>query len=243
LEEVKGRNLDDGMIHPPGKIEEGKRLTKKSLEGHFYFETIRKKKDGTLFPVAISGSRVIIDGQLKGLIGIFQDITERKKMEEELKKLAHYDVLTGCCSRGYGLALLEQQIRIANRKKNPVLLLYLDVDDFKHINDTFGHQEGDKVLKEAARFFKSTLREVDNICRIGGDEFLLILPDSSLDDVPLIKKRMNRALAKLNQKLDKSYKVSFTLGFSCYDSDNPCTIDELIQTADQMMYKEKKSIN
>jgi PAS domain S-box-containing protein len=81
LEEVKGRNLDDGMIHPPDKIEEGKRLTKKSLERHFYFETIRKKKDGTLFPVAISGSRVIIDGQLKGLIGVFQDITERKDME------------------------------------------------------------------------------------------------------------------------------------------------------------------
>jgi len=240
LKEVRGRNLDDGMIHPQDKIEEGKRLTKKSLEGHFYFETIRKKKDGTLFPVAISGSQVIIDGQLKGLIGIFQDITERKKMEEELKKLAHYDILTGCCSRGHGLALLEQQIRIANRKKNPVLLLYLDVDDLKYINDTFSHQEGDKALREAVKLFKSTLREVDTICRIGGDEFLLIFPESSLNDAPLIRERLNKNLEKLNQKLNRPYKIDFSIGLSCYNPAHPLSIDELIRIADENMYEKKK---
>ncbi len=240
LEEIKGRNLDNGMIHPPDKIEEGKLLTKKSLEGYFYFETIRKKKDGTLFPVGISGSQVIIDGQLKGLIGIFQDITERKKMEEELKKLAHFDVLTGCCGRRYGLNLLEQQIKTAKRKKTPVLLLYLDVDDFKHINDTFGHQEGDKVLKEAVKLFKSTLREVDSICRIGGDEFLLIFPESFPNDVPLIRKRLSKNLEKLNQKLAKSYKIDFSIGLSYYDPANPLSIEELIKIADENMYKEKK---
>jgi len=188
------------MIHPPDKIEEGKNLDKTALsKGYFNYETIRKKKDGTLLPVAISGSNIVIDGQLKGIIGIYVDITERKKLEEKLKKLVHYNILTGCCSRGYGLAILEQQIRIANRKKNSILLLYLDVDKLKEINDIFGHQEGDKVLKEAAKFFKSTLREVDTICRIGGDEFLLIFPDSSLDDASLIKERLSKNLEKLNQ--------------------------------------------
>jgi diguanylate cyclase (GGDEF)-like protein/PAS domain S-box-containing protein len=74
------------MIHPPDKIEEGKRLTKRSLEGYFNYETIRKKKDGTLFPVSLSGSSVIIDGQLKGIIALYQDITERQKMLETIKK-------------------------------------------------------------------------------------------------------------------------------------------------------------
>ncbi|MEA3454245.1 MAG: PAS domain S-box protein [Candidatus Caldatribacteriota bacterium] len=242
LEEIKGKNINEGMIHPPGKIEEGKNLDKTALlEGYFNFESIRKKKDGTLFPVSISGSNIIIDGQLKGIIGTYFDITERKKMEQKLERLAHYDVLTDSYSRGYGLNLLEQQIKIAKRKKAPILLLYLDVDDFKYINDAFGHQEGDKVLKEAVKLFKSTLREVDSICRIGGDEFLIIFPDSSSKDVPLIKKRINKNLKKSNQKLAKPYKIDFSIGISCYDPSNPLSIDELIKIADEDMYGKKKN--
>jgi len=242
LEEVKGRNINEGFIHPPGNIEEGEKLDEIVLsEGYFNYESIRKKKDGTLFPVSISGSNIVIDGKVKGLIGTYIDISERKKMEQELQRLAYYDILTNCCSRGYGLALLEQQIKTAKRKKTPILLLYLDVDDFKYINDTFGHQEGDKVLKEAVKLFKSTLREVDIICRLGGDEFLLIFPESSLNDVPLIRERLNKNLKKLNQKLAKSYKIDFSIGLSYYNPSNPLSIDELIRIADKNMYKDKKS--
>jgi len=240
LEEVKGRNIDDGIIHPPDKMEEAKELTDKSLKGNFYCETIRKKKDGICFPVSISGSNIVIDGQVKGIIGTYIDITERKKMEEKLKKLAHYDTLTGCCNRGHGLSLLGQQIKTANRKKNPILLLYLDVDDFKHINDAFGHQEGDVILKEIAQLFKSTLRDIDIICRIGGDELLLIFPESSLNDAPLIRERLNKNLEKLNKKLNRPYKIGFSIGLSHYNPSNPLSIEELIKIADDNMYKEKK---
>jgi diguanylate cyclase (GGDEF)-like protein len=95
------------------------------------------------------------------------------------------------------------------------------MDDFKNVNDKFGHEEGDQVLKKIAILFKSTLREVDIIIRIGGDEFLLILPDSSLEDVPLIKKRMNEALTKLNYSLKKPYKIELSIGISSYDPNNP----------------------
>ena len=137
---------------------------------------------------------------------------------------------------------MEQQIKIANRKKNPVLLLYLDVDDLKYINDTFSHQEGDKVLREAVKLFKSTLREVDTICRIGGDEFLLIFPESSLNDAPLIRERLNTNLEKLNQKLAKPYKIDFSIGLSHYNPSDPLSIEELIKIADDNMYIEKKKI-
>ena len=241
LEEIKGRNLNDGMIHPPNKIEEGKNLDKIAFsKGYFNYETIRKKKDGTLFPVSISGSDIIIDGQLKGGIGSYIDITERKKLEEKLQKLARFDVLTCSYRRGYGLNLLEQQIKTANRNKTFVTLFYLDIDRFKYINDTFGHNEGDKVLKEAAKLFKFTLREVDIICRIGGDEFLLILPDTSPEKAPQIRERIDKNLEKLNRSLNKPYKISFSIGLSCYNPSNPLSIDELIRIADENMYKEKK---
>ena len=225
LEEIKGRNIYDGMIHPLNKIEEGKDLVKMAFtKGYLNYETIRKKKDGTLFPVSISGSNILIDGELKGTLGTYMDITERKKIEGELEKLAHYDTLTGCCNRGYGMGLLEQQIKLAHRKKYPLLLAYIDIDKFKYINDTFGHKEGDIILKEVVKFFKSILRDIDIIYRLGGDEFLLIFPDSSLDDAPLIRERLSKNLEKLNQKLAKPYKIDFSIGLSCYNSPNPLSI-------------------
>jgi len=178
-------------------------------------------------------------GKIIGTIGITRDITQRKKMEEDLQKLAHFDNLTGSCNRGYGIALLDQQLKLAHRKKQKISLAYFDIDGFKDINDTFGHEEGDRVLKEVAKLFKSTLRKVDIICRIGGDEFLLIFPDSSLNDVPLIIERLNKNLEKLNQTLNKPYKIGFSIGISYYDPDHPQSIDELISIADENMYKEK----
>jgi diguanylate cyclase (GGDEF)-like protein/PAS domain S-box-containing protein len=241
LEEIKGKNINEGFIHPPDKIKEGKYLNKiASSKGYFHYETIRKKKDGTLFPVSISGSSIKIDGQIKGLTAAYIDITERKKLEKKLEKLAHFDVLTGCYARGYGLSLFERQIKFAQRHKTSILLLYVDLDGLKYINDTFGHKEGDKVLKEAAKFFKSTLREVDIIYRMGGDEFLLIFPDSSLNDVPLIKERITNKLKELNKNLNNPYKISFSIGLSCYNPSNPLSIEELIKIADEKMYEEKK---
>ena len=241
LEEIKGKNINEGFIYPPDKIKEGKNLDKiASSKGYFHYETIRKRKDGTLFPVSISGSNIKIDGQIKGLTATYIDITERKRLEKKLEKLAHFDVLTGCYARGYGLSLFERQMKSAQRHKTSILLLYIDLDRLKDINDTFGHKEGDKVLKEAAKFFKSTLREVDIICRMGGDEFLLIFPDSSLNDVPLIKERITNKLKELNENLNKPYKISFSIGLSCYNPSNPLSIEELIKIADEKMYEEKK---
>jgi len=407
LEEIRGRNIDEGMIYPPDKIEEGKKLTKKALALKPFtdYETIRKKKDGTLIPVVISASSVIIDDQPKGTIGLYKDITERKQneklnsvlyniskaanshislnqlyplihkelgtiidttnfyislldekedkiyfpyhqdekddnfhiekfsttntlttyviktgkpllnnnnqymemiaqgvltpmgtttpksiwlgvplkiedeiigamvvqsytnpnlysekdiklmefvseqiataiqrkqMEEEMKKLAHFDSLTGACNRGYSLELLTQQLKLARRKKQKILLAYTDIDGFKNINDTFGHGEGDQVLKEVVKLLKSTLREIDVVCRMGGDEFLLIFPDSSLKDLYIIRERISKSLTQLNHTLKKSYKINLSVGVSEYDPDNPQSMDELIRIADNRMYEEKK---
>jgi len=241
LTEIKGRNIDDGMIHPLNKTEEGKRLSINGVKGYLNYETIRKKKDGSLFPVSISATPLVIDGKTEGMIGIYIDITERKQLEEKLEKLSRIDSLTGCYNRGYGLELLDRQMKLSHRSKSPLLLAFLDIDGFKTINDTFGHDEGDKVLKEVANLFKSTLREVDIICRMGGDEFLLIFPDSSLKDASQIKERLNKNLVESNQTLKKPYQIDLSVGLSEYDPDHPLTMDELIRIADQKMYEEKNN--
>jgi diguanylate cyclase (GGDEF)-like protein len=132
-------------------------------------------------------------------------------------------------------------MKLSHRSKSPLLLAFLDIDKFKSINDIFGHDEGDKVLKEVAELFKSTLWEVDIICRIGGDEFLLIFPDNFLKDASLIRERLNKNLTKLNHSLNKPYKIELSIGLSEYNPDNPQPMDELIRIADKNMYEDKKN--
>ena len=241
LKEIKGKNVNCGIIHPLEKTVEGEKLDKKAISrGYVRFETVRKKKDGTIFPVSISGSQVVINGKSIGIIGTFIDITERKKMEEQLRKMARIDSLTGCYNRRYGLELLDRQLKLSQRLQSPILLAFLDIDLFKYINDTFGHKEGDKVLVEVADLFHSTLREIDIICRMGGDEFLLIFPDSSLKDVPLIRDRLNEKLSPLNTRREKDYQIHLSIGFSEYLPEKPKSMDELIAIADQRMYEEKR---
>jgi len=206
------------------------------------YELNFKAKTGDNIPVIFSSSTIAdkARGGMVGIVCIIKDITERKQLEEKLEKIARIDSLTGCYNRRYGLELLDRQIKLSHRSKSPLLLAFLDVDRIKSINDTFGHGEGDQVLKEAVNLFKSTLREVDIICRMGGDEFLLIFPDNSLKDASQIKERLNKNLIELNQTLKKSYKIEFSIGLSEYDPDKPLSMDELIRIADQKMYEEKR---
>ena len=194
------------------------------------------------FPVSLSLSSTKLKGQWHA-VGIIRDISPQKQAEEKLKKIARIDSLTGCYNRGYGLELLDRQMKLSHRSESPLLLAFLDIDRFKFINDTFGHGEGDQVLKETVNLFKSTLREIDIICRMGGDEFLLIFPDNSLKDAIQIKKRLENNLIELNQTVKKPYQIELSMGLSEYDPEKPLSMDELIHIADQKMYEEKERKN
>lgn len=236
--EVLGQSVIKFWLKP----EDVKKITKKLFDkGTSIGELVGRRKDGSIFNVQLLAS-IVTDksGKPINMMASFIDITERKKAEKQLKELARIDSLTGCYSRGYGLELLDRQIKLSHRSKSPLLLAFLDIDGFKTINDNFGHNEGDKVLKESVELFKSALREVDIICRMGGDEFLLIFPDSSLKEVSLIRERLQKKLSQLNKKIKKDYQIKFSMGFSEYLPDKPETLDELIAIADPRMYEEKK---
>ena len=234
----------EDMLHPEDK-ENVLRKIQECVEGKTENHRVEfriKTKSGKWKWILGRGNVVSRDSNGKALrfLGTHVEITLRKEMEEKLEKLARIDPLTSCYNRRYSLELLDRQIKLSQRSKSPLLLAFLDIDGFKLINDNFGHDEGDKVLIESVGLFKSTLREIDIICRMGGDEFLLIFPDSSSKDASLIRERLNKNLTKLNQILKKPYKIALSIGLSSYDPDNPQSMDELIRIADKKMYEEKK---
>ena len=233
------------FLHPEDK-ESVLQKIQECIEGKtkdYSIEFRIKTKSGKWKWILGRGNVVSHDSTGKALrfLGTHVDISQQKEAEEKLEKLARTDSLTGCNNRRYGLEMLDRQIKLSHRSKSPLLLAFLDIDGFKAINDTFGHEEGDKVLKEVVKLLKSTLREIDVVCRMGGDEFLLIFPDSSLQDASLIKERFDKNLVQLNQTLKKPYKIALSIGLSEYNPDNPLPMDELIRIADQKMYEEKKN--
>lgn len=177
----------------------------------------------------------------EGLGLIITDITERKQAEMKLRMLATTDTLTEVLNRGFGLLLFGKQLQLAKRNKSKLSICYIDVDGLKEVNDTYGHQEGDEVLKLVGGFLKEATREIDIVCRLGGDEFLLVLPQCSIDQTLTAWGRIAQKKADFNTKGIKPYKINLSRGFAEYDPDNEKTVDQLIATADQEMYKHKHS--
>jgi len=175
----------------------------------------------------------------EGLGLIITDITERKQAEMKLRMLATTDTLTEVLNRGFGLLLFGKQLQLAKRNKSKLSICYIDVDGLKEVNDTYGHQEGDEVLKLVGGFLKEAMREVDIVCRLGGDEFLLVLPQCSIDQTLTAWGRIAQKKADFNTKGIKPYKINLSRGFAEYDPDHEKTVDQLIATADQEMYKHK----
>ncbi len=399
LKEIKGRNIDDGMIHHSDKTKEGKRLTVNGLKGYLNYETIRKKRDGTLFPVSISATSLVIDGQAKGEIGIYIDITERKQnetiqkvlyniskaanspislgqlypiihqelgniidttnfyialvdenkdelyfpyyidekdgkmpfvkysitntlttyvirtgksllnnneqykeminqgiltpmgsttdesvwlgiplkiedkimgamvvqsyinpnlyskddikilefvssqvataierksSEEKIKYLSFHDALTGLYNRAY----FEEELERYNFPRYyPLSVVMLDVNGLKVINDTFGHQEGDKLLQHLSQTLTSVSRQGDILARIGGDEFTILLPSATSEQAHNFCERIKKACQQ--DKIEPIYlRPNISLGHATQKGEYK-EINSLLKAADRNMYQDK----
>ena len=187
----------------------------------------------TLSPVIESG------GEITAVTVVSKKITELKKMEEELRTLTLTDSLTGLYNRRGFLTFAEQHLKVANRTKSKIYMLYADLDNLKRINDTLGHQEGDEALKETARLLEETFRESDIISRIGGDEFVVMPIKDAEENVAPITERLKNNLGRYNAAKDRSYILSISVGVTFYDPYNPITVEELLSQCDKLMYREK----
>jgi diguanylate cyclase (GGDEF)-like protein/PAS domain S-box-containing protein len=200
----------------------------------------RSHRDGRYFLRTLSPI-IETDGKIAAVSVISKDISELKMNEEKLLNLSNTDELTGLFNRRGFFALAGQQLKISHRLKKGMSLLSADLDDLKKINDTFGHQEGDRALIETAAILRECFRDVDIIARIGGDEFVVLLIEPSHDKLGVYTARLQRKIELHNLRYERSYTLSISVGIARLEPGSQCSIDDLIAKADGLMYEQKRN--
>ncbi|TES93874.1 MAG: PAS domain S-box protein, partial [Candidatus Cloacimonadota bacterium] len=240
-EELVGKHIKELVAPESWKlVDKQVKLRQSGEKESVQYEFKGIKKNRIIFTLETLGSRIIYEGK-PAIQGSMINITERKRAEEELKVFATTDVLTGVLNRGYALLLFGKQLQLSKRNNSRLSICYVDVDGLKDINDTYGHQEGDVALKLISRFLKETLREVDIVCRLGGDEFLLIFPQCPIGRAIAVWERIAQKVDSFNFRKMKPYHISLSKGFAEYNPPDAKSVDQLIALADQEMYKDKQS--
>jgi diguanylate cyclase (GGDEF)-like protein/PAS domain S-box-containing protein len=194
--------------------------------------------DGIL--IDISAEKRTEDKLKKALRQLSQSNKERKKMIAALESLTLEDHLTGLYNRRGFTTIAKEYLQLANRKKTEMYLLYIDLDDLKKINDTYGHNKGDFVLVALAEILQKTFRESDIKARIGGDEFAVFPIDTHKKGVHSALARLEKSIDDYNAATEHQPLLSVSTGISCYNPAKPCSVNELLIKADSLMYEEKR---
>jgi diguanylate cyclase (GGDEF)-like protein len=168
-------------------------------------------------------------------------IASRIKLQRKIDMYS-LDDLTGVLNRGAGIRFLEEQLRASKRKKQPITICYMDIDNLKDVNDRFGHREGDRLIVAIVDVIKRNIRETDQIMRIGGDEFVIIFPDCTTDKSKQIMKRIREKIKEVEFTANgEKFEASFCYGFAEYSKGSHVnTVESLLDMADQQMYKYKR---
>lgn len=199
-------------------------------------EPIVKLYNTHLFQVYVStiqdGSGAVI-----GTAALLRDVTEEKRLEEELRRLSTTDALTGLYNRRHMEYVLTTEHSRSGRTKAPFAVLMFDIDHFKKFNDTYGHEQGDRVLQAVARAFRDSLRKYDTACRYGGEEFIGILPQTTLDGGVSVAERLRSEVERL---VVDGLKVTISIGVAAYPETGIEAVDQLIHEADKALYRAKE---
>jgi diguanylate cyclase (GGDEF)-like protein/PAS domain S-box-containing protein len=205
------------------------------------FEAIRR--DGTLFPMSLSISKISSAGRHLG-IGILRDITERRLKEDEISRLAFYDPLTELPNRRLLMDRLKQAAATSARKGSHAAVMFLDLDHFKQLNDTLGHDMGDLLLQEVARRMKTCVRQVDSVARLGGDEFVVLMeamsgdPEEAAMQAEAVALKVLTALGQPYALGEHSHTSTPSIGIVVFMA-HEHSVDDLLKKADVAMYQAK----
>ncbi len=208
--------------------------------GSWFGEVWNRRKDGTVYAEALSIARVnAADGRVQHYISIIRDITERKRVEEQIQRLAHHDSLTGLPNRALLADRARQALSLARRGASPLTLMFLDLDRFKEINDSLGHRVGDLLLIEVARRLLSAVREQDTVSRQGGDEFVLALPGTDADGAAHVAEKARDLIAEPMTIEGHVIRVTTSIGIAVFPNDAD-EFETLSRAADVAMYRAKR---
>ncbi|PCJ30974.1 MAG: hypothetical protein COA90_07615 [Gammaproteobacteria bacterium] len=209
-------------------------------------EIWNRHKKGDIFPTRQTISAIKnAQGEIINYVSVFSDITEKKDNEDRIKNLAFYDPLTSLPNRRLLMDRLEQEISRASRNEQKGTLIFLDLDDFKKVNDSLGHEFGDELLKQIGQRLQEHTHETHTVSRIGGDEFVILIPSATLNESSLIETSTLLAenlIAAFQQPFTlKTYKhyISTSMGITTFPNEGD-TASELLRQADTAMYKAKR---
>lgn len=210
-----------------------------SREESWKGEFINRKKDGTEYiEMALISPVRQADGSVSNYIAIKDDITDKKKSEERIQKLAHFDPLTDLPNRVFLNDRVEHSLSFVQRSHLPMAVMFLDLDHFKNINDTLGHSVGDEVLVYAAHQFKSVIRDEDTVARLGGDEFVFIFPGISANSAAQVAQKLLLAVSQIYQVGKQELVITASIGIAMYPDDG-ADFETLSRKADTAMYRAK----
>ena len=204
-----------------------------------HFETVHQRKDGSCYPVEVLLQYSPAEDP-PVYVAMILDITEKKKTDDTLNYLAYYDSLTGLPNRSLFVDRLEQAMKIADRNEQLAAVLFVDLDQFKNVNDSLGHDAGDSLLKDAAERLTSCMRASDTVARWGGDEFCLLLQNvSNIDNVNIVAEKIIGSFAEPFFIESKKLFITASVGIILYPLDNN-DIKSLLKNADTAMYHAKE---
>jgi diguanylate cyclase (GGDEF)-like protein/PAS domain S-box-containing protein len=210
-------------------------------EGAWQGELSHARCDGAR--IAVSSRQVLhrdAEGRAKAFLEINTDITEQREAREQLRRLALIDELTGLGNRRSFMTLGAHEITRANRLGTPLALVFVDINGMKHINDAYGHAAGDQAVIAVADAFRAVFRDSDITARMGGDEFCILMPETTMEAGQIAKSRLLRRLEAHNAASEAPFEVTASVGVALREPGSDETIEALLQRADEAMYVEKR---
>lgn len=239
-EEVLGKHIS--LVLPREQLERARQVNRSHILGEappapYELEVVAK--DGRIIPVEVHINPVREGGRVRALIGVSRDISERRRLQVQLAHLARTDPLTGLLNRRSLMEEVEKELVRARRQDAPCAFLFVDLDNFKEVNDQMGHRAGDQLLQAVAERIRQVVRRPDVVGRLGGDEFGVLLPDSDGAGAQAVAARLLAALEVPVALFGQAVVPQASIGVALFP-DHACDAEELLARADMAMYRAKR---